>query len=78
MNFEWPKPVGGHPTLRDIVDMNDHNPSLAISKFELDRIDYHLRRQSLVIEFNMTTPSISPIQRRANMECFRSKSLMVL
>ena len=44
VNFEWPKPVGGHPTLRDIVDMNDHNPSLAISKFELDRIDYHFAK----------------------------------
>ena len=39
--FEFPKPLGGHPTLRDIVDLNDHSPQLAISKFELDRIDYH-------------------------------------
>ena len=27
INFEWPKPIGGHPVLRDIVDINDHNPS---------------------------------------------------
>ena len=39
--FEFPKPIGGTPTLRDIVDINDHSPQLAISKFELDRIDYH-------------------------------------
>lgn len=39
--FEWPKPVGGHPVLRDIVDMNDNNPALSIPQFELDRIDYH-------------------------------------
>lgn len=39
--FEFPKPLGGHPTLRDIVDLDDHSPQLAISKFELDRIDYH-------------------------------------
>lgn len=44
VNFEWPQPVGEHPVLRDIVDMNDHNPSLAISKFELDRIDYHFAK----------------------------------
>ncbi len=39
--FEFPKPLGGHPTLRDIVDISDHSPQLAISKFELERIDYH-------------------------------------
>ena len=39
--FEFPKPLGGHPTLRDIVDLDDHSPQLAIPKFELDRIDYH-------------------------------------
>ena len=41
VDFEWPKPVKGHPVLRDIINMNDRNPSLAIPKFELDRIDYH-------------------------------------
>lgn len=39
--FSFPKPLGGHPTLRDIVDVNDNSPQLAISQFELDRIDYH-------------------------------------
>lgn len=78
VDFEWPKPIGGHPVLRDIVDINDHNPSLDISKFELDRIDYHLQKQSPVIEFSMTTLSISPIRRKENMECFHSKSQMAL
>lgn len=41
LEFEWPKPIGGHPILKDIIDMNEHSPSLAISQFELDRIDYH-------------------------------------
>ena len=39
--FEFPKPIGGHPTLRDIVNLDDNSPQLAISKFEIDRIDYH-------------------------------------
>ncbi|MGN0224990.1 MAG: DNA cytosine methyltransferase [Prevotella sp.] len=39
--FEWPKPIGGNPTLRDIVDLDDHDPSLAIPQFELNRIDFH-------------------------------------
>ena len=39
--FEFPKPLGGHPTLRDIVNLDDKSPQLSISKFELDRIDYH-------------------------------------
>ena len=43
IEFEFPKPLGGHPTLRDIVDLSDNNPALRLSKFELDRIDYHFR-----------------------------------
>lgn len=39
--FEFPKPIGGNPTLRDIVCVNDTNPSLMLPKFELDRIRYH-------------------------------------
>ncbi len=41
--FEFPKPVGGQPTLRDIVNLDDHNQSLSLSQFELDRIDYHFK-----------------------------------
>ena len=41
IDFHWPKPIGGHPTLRDIVDLTDDNPSLRLPQFELDRIDYH-------------------------------------
>lgn len=39
--FEFPKPLGGHPTLRDIVDTTDNSPELRLPQFELDRIDYH-------------------------------------
>lgn len=39
--FDFPKPLGSHPTLRDIIDINENSPQLSISKFELDRIDYH-------------------------------------
>lgn len=39
--FEFPKPTGGHPILRDIIDPNENSPKLAISKFESDRIDFH-------------------------------------
>ena len=41
VEFIWPEPIIGNPTLRDIIDLNEDNPSLAIPKFELDRIDYH-------------------------------------
>lgn len=30
VDFEWPKPMEGHPVLHDIIDLNDRNPSLAI------------------------------------------------
>lgn len=39
--FEFPKPTGGHPILRDIIDPNENSTKLAISKFESDRIDFH-------------------------------------
>lgn len=39
--FEFPKPLGGNPTLRDIVDLSENNPSLRLTDFEIDRIKYH-------------------------------------
>ena len=39
--FEFPEPIGGNPTLRDIIDTNDNSPELRLPQFELDRIDYH-------------------------------------
>ena len=41
IDFEFPKPIGGHPILRDIVDEADNSPELKLPQFELDRIDYH-------------------------------------
>lgn len=43
VEFEFPEPIGGNPTLRDIVDLNDNTPSLKLPQFELDRIDYHFK-----------------------------------
>lgn len=39
--FEFPAPLGGHPTLRDIIDVNDNSPELVLPQFELERISYH-------------------------------------
>lgn len=41
ISFEFPEPEGGNPTLREIVDLTDDNPSLKLPKFETDRIDFH-------------------------------------
>ena len=41
VDFEFPKPLGTNPLLRDIVDINDNTPSLKLTKFEMDRIKYH-------------------------------------
>ncbi len=41
VDFDFPDPIESHPVLRDIVDLNDNNPALKLSQFELDRIDYH-------------------------------------
>lgn len=40
-HFEFPSKINVQPTLRDIVDVNDKTPSLKLSKFEMDRIQYH-------------------------------------
>ena len=40
-HFEFPPKINVQPTLRDIVDVNDKTPSLKLSKFEMDRIQYH-------------------------------------
>lgn len=39
--FEFPKGTSKGATLRDIVDMDNDDPSLTLPKFELDRIKYH-------------------------------------
>ena len=43
IEFHFPNPIGGKPTLRDIIDPSENNPSLTLPKFELDRIDYHFK-----------------------------------
>lgn len=40
-NFDFPKGEKKVITLRSIIDFNNHDPSLAIPKFEMDRIKYH-------------------------------------
>ncbi len=40
-DFHFPDPIGTKPTLRDIIDLSDTNPALRLSKFEMDRINYH-------------------------------------
>ena len=46
VDFQFPEPVGSTPTLRDIVDIDDENPSLKLSQFESERIDFHFKHVS--------------------------------
>ncbi|MBP5452677.1 MAG: DNA cytosine methyltransferase [Treponema sp.] len=39
--FSFPKGEKKIVTLRSIIDLNNHDPALAIPKFEMDRIKYH-------------------------------------
>lgn len=39
--FEFPKSTNKSAVLRDIIDMDNNDPSLTLPKFELDRIRYH-------------------------------------
>lgn len=40
-DFEFPKGTNNGATLRDIIDLDNDDPSLILPKFELDRIKYH-------------------------------------
>ena len=40
-SFEFPKGTRKGAVLRDIIDFNNNDPSLALTQFELDRIKYH-------------------------------------
>lgn len=42
--FEFPQPIGGHPTLRDIVELDNNDPKLKLPDFELSRIDDHFAK----------------------------------
>ncbi len=44
--FEFPKGEKKIVTLRSIIDLNNHDPALAIPKFEMDRIKYHFEHAS--------------------------------
>lgn len=78
VNFEWPKPIKGHPVLRDIIDMDDKNPSLAIPKFELDRIDYHFANAKPGDRIQHDNSKYKPNTKKENMAFFLSKNQMVL
>lgn len=41
VDFTFPAPMDRKPTLRDIIDLKDDNPSLKLTKFETDRIKFH-------------------------------------
>lgn len=40
-NFKFPTGTRKGAKLRDIIDLDDNDPSLTLPKFELDRIEYH-------------------------------------
>lgn len=40
-DFEFPEGTKSGATLRDIIDLDNNDPSLILPKFELDRIKYH-------------------------------------
>lgn len=42
--FDFPQPLGGNPTLRDIVEIDNNDPNLKLSDFELKRIDDHFAK----------------------------------
>ncbi|WP_363550351.1 DNA cytosine methyltransferase [Caldifermentibacillus hisashii] len=47
IQFEFPKGLKGGAVLRDIVDINNNDESLKLSKFESDRIDFHFEQMKV-------------------------------
>lgn len=43
VDFSFPEPMQDTPTLRDIIDLDDDNPTLKLTKFEMDRINPHCK-----------------------------------
>lgn len=41
VDFSFPKPLAKKAVLRDIVDIDNNDPSLRLTQFELNRIKYH-------------------------------------
>lgn len=41
VDFKFPDKIESKPVLRDIIDLSDNTMSLKLTKFELDRIQYH-------------------------------------
>lgn len=78
VNFEFPQPLAISPTLRDIVDLNDDNPALKLSKFEHDRIQYHFAHCHEEERVQHDNSKYAPNTKKENMESILSKSLMVL
>jgi len=44
--FEFPAGEKKITTLRSIIDLNNHDPALALTQFEMDRIKYHFEHAS--------------------------------
>ncbi|WP_218838253.1 DNA cytosine methyltransferase [Bacillus sp. FJAT-45350] len=47
IHFEFPQGLKGGTILRDIVDVNNEDDSLKLTKFESDRIDYHFEQMKV-------------------------------
>ena len=46
VQFKFPKPLGGTPTLRDIIDSTNNDAALKLTQFELERIQHHFNQSS--------------------------------
>ncbi len=63
--FEFPKPLGGHPTLRDIVDLDDHSPQLTPKEdSEWTRLWTEEQRKNWIHKIG----NLVPLARRKNSE----------
>ena len=68
--FEFPKGTSKGAVLRDIVDLDDHDPSLALPKFEIDRIRYHFEHADEEIRVQHDNSKYAPNTKKGKYGVF--------
>ncbi len=63
-NFRFPKPIGKKSTLRDIIDLDNDDPSLKLTQFEMDRIKYHFEHAKESIRVKHDNSKYKPTTKK--------------
>ena len=63
-NFRFPKPTEKKSTLRDIIDLDNDDPSLKLTPFEMNRIKYHFEHAKEEIRVKHDNSKYKPTTKK--------------